>query len=396
MPSTLNRPEHEVLFCIARRATAETELRALLRLVTDWDYLFLAANNHGLVPLLHKHLHPTGTDLVPIDVLSRLKRQSVSNSQNVLHLLGKQLKLYRLLKENKIPLAIFKGSLLAQMAYGEISLRHAGDIDVLISPRDFDRARTLLASLGYKMMPSLTPAQLASHVRSHCEIQFMRDDWFTVVDLHWALAPKSFTFKMETEDVLARLRPLTIAGVQLETLGIEDLVLYQSMHGAKHLWRRIEWISSLGELLRGAEPIAWDTVLERAAQAHATRMLALGLRLAESVSGVVVPERVLQAIDADQSMKKMADNVLAQVFTISGPAESTETNRFNLKIMDRKRDALVSALRAIFVPTLTDWSSLNLPSSLHPLYYAYRPLRLSKVYSTSLWRKLSARGTAYS
>jgi hypothetical protein len=54
--------------------------------------------------------------------------------------------------------------------------------------------------------------------------------------------------------------------------------------------------------------------------------------------------------------------------------------------MDRKRDALLSALRAIFVPTLPDWQALALPAPLHSLYYAYRPLRLSKIY----WRRLIA------
>jgi hypothetical protein len=79
---------------------------------------------------------------------------------------------------------------------------------------------------------------------------------------------------------------------------------------------------------------------------------------------------------------------------VTGAASSTETNLYNLKIMDRKRDAFASAMRALLVPTLTDWSALNLPPSLHALYYAYRPLRLSKIYMTSLWRRLSAKGTA--
>jgi hypothetical protein len=392
-----NRPEHDVLFCIARRelsADQQTRLRQLLKQVSDWEYLFTAATAHGLVPLLHKHLHSLAPDLTPINILSRLKLQSVSNSQNVLHLLGKQLKLHRLFQANGIPLAIFKGSLLAQQAYGEISLRLAGDIDVLISRSDFDRARTLLESLGYQMAPPLTETQLASHLKSHCETSFVRDDWFTLVDLHWALAPKSFTFKMETDEVLARLEPVTIAGSAIETLGTEDLILYQSMHGAKHLWRRLEWISSLGELIRSARSIAWDTVVDRAAKARAIRMLALGLRLAESVSDVSVPPEVLASVDADRSIARMAREVLSEIFTLSGPADSTETNLYNLKIMDRKRDVLVAALRAVFVPTLTDWTALTLPPSLHALYYAYRPLRLSKVYSASLLRKISSRGPA--
>ena len=90
-------------------------------------------------------------------------------------------------------------------------------------------------------------------------------------------------------------------------------------------------------------------------------------------------------------MQRMSQNIREQIFTTYGAADSTETNLYNLRIMDRKRDALISALRAIFVPTLPDWQALALPASLHSLYYAYRPLRLSKVYSASLLRRVQAR-----
>src|SRR5919106_2146164 len=173
MPS---RPEHELLSLIARReldAGDCSTVRSLLRTPLDWDYLFATAFNHGLVPLLQKSLAGAAVDLVPGHFLARLKRESVANSQSVLHLIGKQLKAYRLLKDNGIPVAIFKGAVLAQMAYGEVSLRQAGDIDMLIGREHFATAKSLLESLGFEMTPRLTPAQLASHLRFHCEIQFM-------------------------------------------------------------------------------------------------------------------------------------------------------------------------------------------------------------------------------
>lgn len=392
-----DRLEHEIVVCAARReldAEQQEKLRSLLTQVQDWEYLVTTASTHGLLPLLHKHLQSTHVDLVPGNVRSRIKREAVANTQNVLHLVGKQLKFYRLLKDHDIPVAILKGSALAQSAYGDISLRQAGDIDVLISRAHFDRTRLLLESLGYQMTPQLTAAQLSSHLATNCEIQFVRDDWFTIVDLHWALAPKSFVFKMETDELLSRLQPVTIAGTDIDTLATEDLIVYLSMHGAKHLWRALEWITSLGELIRAAESIAWEDVIVRAEKAHATRMLALGLRLAEEVSRVDIPAEVRRSVDADESIKQMAQQLLAEIFNDASAAASTETNLYNLKIMDRKRDALISALRAIFIPTMTDWSTLNLPPSLHSLYYAYRPLRLSHAYTSALWRKLASRGAA--
>jgi len=381
----------EILLCIARREIDRAKLRDLAQQQTDWDYLFTLAYAHGLLPLLHKHLATNAADIVPGQFLSRLKRESVANSQNVLHLVGKQLAVYKLFKENGIPVALFKGALLAEMAYGEISLRQAGDIDVLISRQHFAQARSLLESLSYVMSPKLTRAQLDSHLSNHCEIQFMRDEWFTVVDLHWNLAPRSFVFGVTAEQVLSRLQTVSLAGMTVETFGAEDLLLYQAMHGAKHLWRRLEWISALSESLRAMLSINWDVVLERAAKAHATRMLALGLRLVERFSDARVPAHVLAAIDSDGAMKRMASIIRADLFVTFGAADSTETNLYNLRIMDRKRDVLISALRSIFVPTLPDWQTLALPASLHPLYYAYRPLRLSKVYTTSLWRRVRAR-----
>ena len=379
------RHEHNLILCIARSETDRAKLRSLARHDLDWDYTIAIAYAHGLLPLLHKHIP---TDLVPAHILSRLKRESVANSQNILHLIGKQLRVYKLFKENNVAVAIFKGPLLAQMAYGEMSLRQAGDIDLLINRHDFVQARLLLESLGYEMTPRLTQAQLSSHLSNHCEIQFMRDEWLTVVDLHWDLAPRSFVFGVKADEVMSRLQSVSLAGTTVETFGAEDLILYQAMHGAKHLWRRLEWISCLAESIRATTSINWETLVDRAAKAHATRILALGLRLVEEISDPAIPSAVFASVDRDKSMQRMARQIHAQLFTTFGAAESTETNLYNLRIMDRKRDVLVSALRSIFVPTFPDWQSLALPASLHSLYYAYRPLRLSKVYSASIWRRL--------
>ncbi|HJU93466.1 MAG TPA: nucleotidyltransferase family protein [Pyrinomonadaceae bacterium] len=383
-------PENELILYTARReldSAQRVKLRRLLQPPVNWDYLFATTQAHGLLPLLHKHLSDAA-DIIPGHFLSRLKRESVSNSQNVLHLIGKQLRVYKLFNEHEIPVAIFKGPLLAQMAYGEISLRQAGDIDLLINRQHFDRARALLESLGYDMFPELTSAQLTSHLHNHCEIQFMRDDWFTVVDLHWNLAPRSFPFKVKADEVMSRLQSVSLAGTIVETFGAEDSVLYQSMHGAKHLWRRLEWITALAETLRSS-PIDWEILLDYAARAHAKRILGLGLRLVERFSDVDIPVDALAPLDPDGAMCRMAQDVGEQMFTTCGAADSTETNLYNLRITDRKRDALISALRAIFVPTVPDWQSLSVPASLRPLYYAYRPLRLSKVYSSALLRRVT-------
>src|SRR6185295_2087755 len=147
--------------------------------------------------------------------------------------------------------------------------------------------------------------------------------WFTIVDLHWELAPQSFVFKLKADEVMSRLQSVSLAGTMVETFSPEDSVLYQSMHGAKHLWRRLEWITSLSETLRSTPEIDWGKVLDRAAKAHATRMLALGVRLVDEFSDLAIPARVLAALDSDRSMQRMAQSIRHDTFTTYGAADST-------------------------------------------------------------------------
>lgn len=386
------RPEHDILICVARRELSPIEASTLRRLsnsVIDWEYLLATARRHALLPLLHKHISIAFGDNIPTQFRATLKREAVTNAQTTLHLIGKALRIQKLLGEHEISCALFKGPLLSELAYGEVGMRPAGDIDLLIRKDDFARAKQLLESMDYQMYPQLTPAQQASHLSFHCEIQFVRDDWFTIIDLHWELTPRTFVFGLSGEEVMSRLQTITLAGTPAQTFSSADLILYLAMHGAKHLWRRLEWIASFAEVVRSLDSSAWSEVVERTLKARAKRILGLGLRLVENIYHIAIPPEVLSTLDVTGEMKALAKKISDEMFDVRAIPESSDTNIFNLKIMDRKRDALASTLRAVFVPTLSDWQALSLPDAMHPLYYLFRPVRLSRTYSVSLLRRLA-------
>ena len=384
------RPEYELLFCIARRDLSrgqESELRHLLLQSLDWSDIIETADNHGLLSLLHHHLSDC-LGLVPQAVRQELSQKVLSNSQQVLILVADLLRLQSCFHENRITYASFKGPLLSQLAYGDLALRPAGDLDILIAKDDFERAAEALKSLGYKPTTTLSPAQLRSHLDFHCELSFQNKRSNTVVDLHWELAPETFVLNLFAIDFLSRLKSEKLAGVQVDTFSREDLILYLATHGAKHLWRRLEWISALAEVIQG-DSFNWDLLFGRARDTRTTRMLSLGLWLANVCFEVTVPMTTLTSIEGNQSMRRMAETIRENIFVwpVSEP-ESTETAMYNLKVMDRKADAVVSMMRAIWTPTLSDFEAVALPGSLHALYYAVRPFRLSKTYGSQLWRKL--------
>ena len=384
---TTTRPEHDLVLCIARRDLSEhrqAELRRLLSVPLDWSYLISTARRHGLMPLLYRHLNAL-SDEVPATHLATIRQESIENCQSVLTLLGRLTELLQLFNQHNLPVLVFKGPVLAHIAYGDNSFRQAGDVDVLVSREHFDRAKQLLESLGYQMIPSLTPSQQNAHLKFHCEIPFVRDNWFTVIDLHWALAPKAFPFALKTEDVFMRAREMSLGGQAFSTFGVEDLILFQCMHGAKHYWSRLEWITSLSELIQREEKIDWNQLVQLARRTHSLKPLALGLDLVVELSDAEIPFSMPEM----EAMRPVADQMLATIFTDhKSQYSSLRAIGKNFQILDRKRDVVASMLRVVFVPTLSDWQRLSLPAALQPLYYIYRPLRLLQAYASSVLRRL--------
>ena len=381
------RPEHEILVCVARRALDEctaARLRVLLQKEVEWDFLLNSAFAHGVLPLLAAHLNTCGCDLVPLQILERLRSSLLINRQNSLYLLRQLLDLLQLFTVNGIHVLTFKGPVLAETLYGDLGLRQAGDIDILIVREDFQRARDLLQTNSYLMEPQLTSAQQASHLRCQCEIQFFHEDQFSVVDLHWGLTPKSFPFGLGPEELFARSEKISLAGHTIETFDRVDLLLYLCVHGAKHYWRRLEWVASIAGLVRSTPGLDWSLAIRRSRQTRSGRILVLGLLLAGNVFDLELPREIEELLSGGKGLRECALGLEEELLQ-GTPVSATQGERFrlNLQFMDRKRDAIQGLLREVLVPTISDWQALTLPTPLYPLYYLLRPLRLLRKHSAS-------------
>ena len=380
------RPENELLVCAARRSLDDdlaARMTALVDGELDWNYLRDKATQQGMMPLLYRHLNSVCPQSVPTPILDSMKEESIANSQTCLYLFSELRKLLRLLDQNGITAVAFKGPVLSVAVYRDIALRQAGDLDILIEPGAFRPARDLLSSAGYRLHPPLTESQQASHLRSHCEIQFLSNG-LSVVDLHWGLSPKSFHFALDPNHVIDRSKNISIQGTSLLTFSNEDTILYLCYHGSKHYWSRLEWISSLAEFIRSNEDIDWPIVIARANAARGRHMLTLGLMLGRELGDVDIPDSVLSCGEDFDSLREYAAEIQRGLLAREpGSMGAVEMFRCNLRIMDRNRDAITSLLRSIFVPTISDWQTLTLPDALYPLYYLFRPLRLLKKYGAS-------------
>jgi hypothetical protein len=388
------RPEAELLLCCARtRMDSEkaVRIRVLLQHDMDWEYLFRTASEHGIAPLLYRHLNAACPESVPKEVLDQVRDHFNNNSRRNLFLSKELLNLLNLFETHQIPAIPFKGPVLAASVYGNLTLREFSDLDLIIHKQHVARTRELLVSHGYRPQFDLTDGQEAAFVRSYPAQCFERDDGKVFVDLHWVMTSRDFGFPLEPERLWERLEPISLAGKEVLTLSPENLLLFLCVHGGKHGWERLGWICDIAELIRIRRAMDWRTVMDQARTLKSERMLFLGLYLASGLLGAPLPEEVRARVHSDPAVKSLATQVGERLFgeVLPGVFESW---RFQVRIRDRLWDGCRYCFGLVMTPTGLELTLIPLPAVLFPLYYVLRPIRLvlkhgGKIIKLGAWSK---------
>lgn len=368
----MNSPVTELLLSCARTKASPERIRSLTETRIDWNYLFLLARRHAVVPLVYRQLK----DLIPPADLAPFKRHYQENSARNLVLTAELCRLLKLFADSGIEAIPYKGPLLALFAYDDLALRRFVDLDVIVKKPDVARARDLLLADNYTLSKSLTVAQQEFLLRTQHNLQFTKDNRRLIVELHWEVAPHLFASTVQGDALWSNLAPFELNGLEVKTFSADDLLFSLCVHGSRHLWERLGWICDVAELISRRE-LNWSALLERATHADSERMFLLGLHLAEKLFEINLPPEVKQRCAADKRLALLATNIVDHLFNGPEhvPATSSEIFRYNLgvrKSLGARARYLVHTLR----PTDGDLGRHSFPAGFGFAYYLVRPFRL--------------------
>lgn len=371
------RPEHELLLLCAHRGGdthAPERVAELARAKVEWDYLFLLARRHAVLPLLYRGLERA--DGVPGDFRARLRDEFRKNATRNTLLAGELARLARLFESEGVPLLAYKGPALAQQAFGDITLRRYVDLDLIVRRGDARRAGGLLQSLGYLKPEGLTEAHEEFLLRRQHNLAYARDGGLMLVELHWEVAPAHFAAVAVGDGVWQRAAAVKLFGTDVRCPSPEDLLLALAVHGTKHLWERLAWVCDVAALLNSQPRFDWPYVQRRARESRVERMLQLALRLARGLAGAELPGGLFGGSE-DGVLSELSAEVAAGMFsgTEPEPIGFVRNVRFNLRARARLRERF-DYLRFILTPTDGDLAAVALPAGMSFAYYLLRPLRL--------------------
>jgi Uncharacterised nucleotidyltransferase len=394
------RPEIELLLCCARTRLdprRRQQIEALVSDGLDWPYVLRTATAHGVLPLFYHAVQAVCPGSVPKTVAVPLQEYFRHHTQRNLSMTRELLTILQLLEQNGIPTLPFKGPVLAASVYGDVSLRTFRDLDVLIAKRQVLIAKKLLISHGYLLQTGVSDAAIADMCQSpdFKDITFEDRRGTVRLELHWAFE-SSQLFKLDIERLWGRLKLAYLGNTIVRNLPAEELLLVLCVHGAKHLFSRLQWVCDIAELIRTNEQMDWGAVIELSARLGARRMLLWALFLASDLLGTDLPAVIWKGIKNEPQIDLLTGHAHRSLF---GTSESTSeflvrtTYLINLKerVRDRWRLRFYIYPRYLLVvlkPNAHDRGIVSLPRILSFVYYFLRPIRLFALYGPIVFNQI--------
>lgn len=208
------------------------------------------------------------------------------------------------LAKEGIPLVALKNSGIARGLHTTLASTPMGDVDVLVCPKDFRRAHSILEGLGFDLddrspfaVSDIEDAEAHGGAEYRVALRDGTELWF---ELQWRpVAGRWIRPAQEprADELIARSVP--IPGTAARLLAPEDNLLQVCLHTAKHSYVRAPGFRLHTDVDRIAHycEIDWDSFCERVERAGLRTAVYLSLVIPERLVGSDIPESVLERLD---------------------------------------------------------------------------------------------------
>jgi len=357
----------------------------------DWFKAADLASCHRLSPVLisqvQRHATAIASETVRLSLNERFRAHTIRNFE----LTKELLEVLLLLEKSGVGALAFKGPVLAQQLYGDLSLREFLDLDILVAPNDASAVIALLSAKGCEPQFILTRQQFARFQRSNSHMGLYDAAKGVLLEVHWALLSPAYSFSPGAQIPWESIQTVSIAGRSIKTFSPETQLLFSCLHQAKHNWSRLGWLMDLAALIRQASAMDWQQIQNRAGSFGTGRMIRVSLRLVRRLFQVTLPSRTTEWVADDSCSIKIAERILKRLLLVDTTADKpVPLDPLFRASMESLADRAFYWFDTILRPTPLEWALLPLPDSLYALYY---PIRVGRLVCKHTAGRLLARRT---
>ena len=358
-----------------------SQVNALALKIRDTDSLFRLAEGHGVIGHLARALAESAAPQTAPTLLEELR---IRHRSQLLFNLGMTAELFRLLalfRDSAIETVIVKGPVLSLRAYGDPAARQYYDLDLLLRHSDIQRATEIVLAAGYE---SKVPIDAIHAGRVPGEYLFRRPGTKVIFELHTERTLRYFPRPLPLGKYLAGQTTVSLDGHTVPALSAEDEFVLISIHGAKHFWERLMWISDIAAMVHNHPELDWTRIRRSAADVGAERMVRVALLLAARLSRTRIPPSMAAEVHNDLASRRLASQTEAWL-PYGGYAAPPFVERALFRF--RMRGSFLAGTgylsRLSFSTTEEDWTAGDPGPRSRIAEILRRPWRLARKYRRS-------------
>jgi len=201
-------------------------LGSALSTVPSFDELAMAAEQHGMEPLVLAHIEQTGL-AIPSDVRDRLQARRMQHAHAGAVRTRVVADIAGAMTKAEVPFLVLKGAALAHLVYDDPRLRPMRDVDLLIRKGDAGRAHDVLTRRGFRPNGIAVPSR-----HHHLQAMAKTQEGATItIELHHELMVRTpFVGPRSYDDLVRRAQPFDCGGVSFQSPGCEDMLWHVYAH----------------------------------------------------------------------------------------------------------------------------------------------------------------------
>jgi hypothetical protein len=337
----------------------------------------MLAQKHGVLPVVYRTLKNFSIKNQPLDsAINSLKQHYLLIAQTNMFMSAELLRLKKLFETNGIVVLVFKGPVLAQQLYGDITQRQYSDLDILIRQSDINKVAQILQSCGYVPIYPLSPTQHKTWYRHAKDMTFIHPSQTTHIDVHWKLMDSDHPIQVSLKEIWEHPIQIYLKDIPLSTFSNEEMLSYLCIHGSKHLWEKIEWIKDIDSFIR-TQSINWDKVKHLMQYSGSEHMIVLGLYLSHLLYATPLPKELHKKMEQQLFLSEVTSFVFLNWESKQNMIAHTYTM---LRLFPKASMKLRYIWKVIFKPSQNEYRFTDLPRPLYWMYYLLRPYLLTKKY----------------
>ena len=344
----------------------------------DWERLIALADEHGVTALLYLALTKNGETQAPSAITCELERRYNANVHKSLLQARELFRVLEAFQNAGISAIPYKGVVLSELAYGDLAIRQAGDIDLLVRSEDVPQAQFVAERLGYTPCLQLSDAELRRYLTIGYEMSFDYGKHRNLLELKWNILPRFYAVDFDMEAMLSADTSTPFAGGTIRSLALEDLFLVLCVHAAKHCWSHLIWLCDISRLLNQAS-LDWGKIAGKARDLGIARLVRTTLGLADQLLHAPIPPLPMLDPAGDPAAGRLVREIATQIVTgVWLNPESLAYFRLMARMRERRGDRIRFISRLAFTPGPNEWSAVKLPRQVNSFYRFVRVWRLGR------------------